>query len=879
VCVRELRQALGDAARTPRYIETVQRRGYRFIARIETSDLASTGASIEPDAPHPTPSAPLLVGRTADLARLHDALARALTGERQVLFVAGEPGIGKTTLLEAFRSEIERGRRPPWVARGSCIEEYGSGEPYLPVLEGLGRLCRTRPGARLVTLLRRHAPSWLLHLPGIIKPPERAALARGYAGSSSDRMLREMVVGLEALTADTPLVLMLEDLHWSDQSTLAFIAALARRTDKARVLVLGSYRSSEAGQTPLAVIVRELLLHRQASELPLARLEPEAVAAYLDLRFAGSALDPSVARAVHSQTGGNPLFMVNVTDHLVACGIVVESEGTWVLRGSHADIERAVPESLRRMIERYVEGLDAVTWRLLEAASVVGVDFTARAVAAASGEPLDTVEERCRQLVHQHSVIQTLGSTRWPDGEVTGRYRFLHALYHAVLYGGLSTSRRADMHRRVGLAIEAAWSAQPDEVGALLAMHFERANDPARALRYRRVAGDTAVRRHAYEEAIDHYAHALRQLDQLMPGRERDIEELHTRVALGVPLINAKGFGAPDVEESYTRALHLCRQLGETPQLFPVLEGLHTFYTIRGEMPPAYDLAQQMLRIADAVGERTLQLEAHHSLGCIELRMGALASSQQHLEQAIALSDPADRATAYLCSGHDPKVCCLSYLAVNRWLAGQPDQALRHARAALAWAEAVGHPFSTVQAQCIMGWIRVLRDEESLAAATVNAALATATANGFTYWIAITTMMHGWVAVRQGHAAGLDELRRGFAICEMIGPGVGKIDYLVALADACIFTGATSEGLHACAVGIETAARHGERYLEAEMHRLRGVLLQQSGEEGEAIACFERAVGVAREQQARGLERRAAKALAQYRKRQRAPRNALGDPN
>jgi hypothetical protein len=306
------------------------------------------------------------------------------------------------------------------------------------------------------------------------------------------------------------------------------------------------------------------------------------------------------------------------------------------------------------MIERYVEGPDAVTRRLLRRPAW-SVSTYGAAVAAVSGEPLDAVEERCRQLVHQHSVIQPLGATRWPDGEVTARYRFLHALYHSVLYDGLSTSRRADMPGAPAWRRGLEWQLR----NGILAMHFERANDPPRALRYRRVAGDTAVRRHAYEEAIDHYTHGLRQLDHLMPGRERDNEELHTRVALGVPLINAKGFGAPDVEESYTRALHLCRRVGETPQLFPVLEGLHTFYTIRGELPPAYDLAQQMLRIADDVGEHALQLEAHHSL-CIGYAWGACVVAAAS-ERAIALSTrpTAPRRTV---QQPDPTVCCCRIL-------------------------------------------------------------------------------------------------------------------------------------------------------------------------------------------------------------------------
>lgn len=809
----------------------------------------------------PKSKPPSMVGRADELAALRQRLARALDGERQVVFITGEPGIGKTTLLEAFRAEIERNATAVWVARGSCIEEYGAGEPYLPILEGLTRLCRTPAGGRIVALLRQHAPSWLLHLPGLIRAAERASLTRTYAGSSGDRMLRELVVGLESLTEETPLVLILEDLHWSDQSTLALLAALARRSDHARVLILGSYRSAEAVGTGLHAVAQELLLHRQGSELSVPRLDAATVATYLELRFAGGALDQAVADAVHRQTGGNPLFMVNVSDHLVSCGIVTRVSGRWLLRGSLADIERAVPESLRRMIERYVEGLDPVTWRFLEAASVVGVDFTARAVAAATGDSLTSVEEHCQQLLRKHSVIQPLGTTQWPDGESTPRYRFLHALYHAVLYDGLIGSRRIELHRRVGLAIEAAWSAQIDDLGALLAMHFERAADAARAARYRRVAGDGAVRRHAYGEAIDHYGHALTLLEHLPPSREREIDELGVRVALGVPLTNTKGFGAPDVEENYRRALDLCGHIGETPQLFPVLEGLHAFYTIRGELAPAYALAQQMLRIADAAADRTQQLEAHHSLGCIELRMGLLDSSRAHLEQAIALSDPANRDTAYLYSGHDPTVCCRCYLGINRWLAGHPDEALAHARAALEWAAAVEHPFSTVQAHSATAWIRGLRDEDEEGLAHVETALTLARENGFIYWIALATMLRGWFLARAGQRAGIDELRQGFAICEMIGPGVARIDFLVVLADASVHLQSAVEGLQAVDAGLAAIAQHGERYLEAELYRLRGLLLQQNDADGDrarAHESFEQAIATARAQHAYGLERRAA---------------------
>ena len=810
-----------------------------------------------------------MVGRSHELAALQAAWRRALTGRRQVCFVSGEAGIGKTVLLDAFLAAQERSSKKPKVARGQCVEQYGTGEPFLPILEGIGRLCTAAGGSRTVSVLRREAPSWLLQLPRLAGAAELATLERRYAGSGRERIMGEMVAGLEALAAHAPLILVLEDLHWSDRSTLTLLAALAGRSEPARLLVLGTYRPTEAATIDPAVpaTVQELLARGAAYELALAPLDETGVGAYLTQRFAGSGLaDGPLTAILRRQTGGNPLFLINAVDHLVGCGLIDAADGQWSLRASAAEIERAVPESLRCTIERQMERLQSATWPLLEAASVVGADFTTRAVAAALGVPVPSIENDVAALARSSSVVQALGPVHWPDGSETAGFRFLHTLYRDVIYDGLTSAHRRDLHRRIAQVIATGWAAQPAEVAAVLAMHFERAADHAQATKYRHLAGDAAARRYAYEESIEHYRAALALLDTQPPGRTRDGEELELRVALGLSLIATQGFGAPDVEATYTRALDLCRSLGEPPQLFPVIEGLHSFYTLRGELPVGYSLAQQMDSIAERVGDRALRCEADHTLGCVEFRMGKLPSSRSHLERAIALSDAESRTTAYTYSGHDPTVCCLGYLGVNLWVSGYPDQALRRAHEGLEWAAAIEHPVSTALAHTMMTWVRVLRGEDAAAAEHVDTVLAIAASYGLTYWTALARMFRGWIAARAGGTDGVAELRAGFAICQAIGPGVARMDFLVASADVGLRRGDIRDGLRAIDEALPLVALHEERSMEAELHRMRGELLLLAGADApptpEATACLEEALKIARQQGARGLELRAALGLS-----------------
>ena len=515
--VLELRRALADDAAAPRFIESVPRRGYRFIAPPARSAAGRSARS---------PSGEL-VGRDQVLARLEACLERAGAGERQLLFVSGEPGIGKTSVLDAL---LERGaaQADVLIAPGACLEHYGAAESYLPVLEAIGRLLRPAGAERLVRLFRRYAPTWLAQLPWLADVSDRDASSQLVLGASKERMLREMAEALEALTATTTLILVLEDLHWSDHSTIDLLGALGRRDEVARLLIVGSYRPTDVivSGHPLGALVQELRVRRQCEEIALDFLGEAHVGAYLAHRF-GDAAGPQLAAAVHLQTDGNPLFMVRLADELVALGMVAEENDRWVVRGNLEAITSSVPDSLRGLIDRQIGRLDAETQRVLEAAGVLGNHFTAEAVAAGLGEDALSVEERCEVLARQRQLVAPAVLTALPGGGSIAQYSFTHNLYPQVLAARVSAPRRIRLHHRIGSWLEERVGPQTAPVSTQLAWHFEEAHEYGPAIRYLIIAAENAANRFAYRDAIRILEHALALVPQLAAqdlGNELEIQ-------------------------------------------------------------------------------------------------------------------------------------------------------------------------------------------------------------------------------------------------------------------------------------------------------------------------------------------------------------------
>ena len=559
ISMRELRAALGDDRGAPRFIETVVRRGYRFVAAV--SARPPTANQIHRSARNiSVPIAPL--GRAAELRVLHDWLDEALTARRIVGFVTGETGIGKTTLVDAFLAAAGgRGMRVR-IARGQCIRQYGAGEPYMPVLDAIGRLGRQAPdGAEVVRVLRRYAPAWLDHLPELSTPASRGPVATR-ADETRQHMLHGLVSAIDALAAAVPLILVFEDVHWSDDSTVDLLNLLALRPEPARVLVLCTLRLGDAlaQAHPIATVHRELRRKELCRHLQLDGLRAEHITQYLVGRFQDDRLAQSLTPLFVARTEGNPFFMVTLADHLVAHEMLVCSAGAWTLRDGADPAASALPDGLRTVLEPRLERLTEQELHLLEAASVSGPEFDARLVAAAASAATDAVEVICENLVQRDEIIRRAGEIEWPDGEMGTAYAFRHALYQQVLYERLAPARRRRLHRATGERLEAAYAGRTDEVAARLAVHFSHGGDDARAITYHRDAAAAARGRFADAEVRRHIEAALTLIRKMPDTVERDQQELAHLAELGNALLTTNSC-EPTVAEIYTRIDTLAERL------------------------------------------------------------------------------------------------------------------------------------------------------------------------------------------------------------------------------------------------------------------------------------------------------------------------------
>jgi hypothetical protein len=470
---------------------------------------------------------------------------------RQVVFVVGEPGIGKTGVVEAFLERVAVDPRV-WIAHGQCVETYGTPEPYRPMLDALGRLCGESGGDRLVTVLRKRAPTWLAQMPWLLERADRDALQQELLGATRERMLRELAEALEVLTVEAPLVLVLEDLHWSDTATVDLVSFLAQRRERARLLLIGTSRPVDglAREHPLEQVRLGLRARGRGQELSLDLLSEAAVGDYLRERFAGHAFPSDLARVIGRRTEGNPLFIVNVVDDLVARELIVMGDGRWELRAAPDAVDVGVPESLRHMIEWRIGQLDDDQRRVLAVGSVAGMEFSAASVAAALGSTPADVETWCDELVRRHLFIRSVGTGEWPDRTVALRYRFVHALHQNALYHGIPTERRRELHRLIAEREELGHGDRAREIAATLAAHFEQAGVDRQAVRYLSAAAETAARRNANTEAAGYLRRALALAEQLpdaehVAARLALLEQLgHVRRAMGDMRAAVNGFEA-----------------------------------------------------------------------------------------------------------------------------------------------------------------------------------------------------------------------------------------------------------------------------------------------------------------------------------------------
>jgi len=876
-----IRQLLGETARTPQYISTVRGRGYRFIAPV---------TSVVPPMPTFTALSEVwqpqihtedlevrspIIGREAELARLHAHFEKACQGERQLVSITGEPGIGKTTLVDAFVSQVVSSR-PLWQARGQCIDHYGAGEAYLPLLDALGRLARGKSGDSLVEVLRRQAPSWLMHFPAL-GHPEDLEKWQGLQGMvTRQRMLRELVDTVETLTLDQPLILVLEDLHWSDASTVDWLGYVARRRDGARLLILGTYRPVDTliQDHPIRRVMQELQRHGQCTELALPYFTEREIAAYLEQQFTSTSLPENLPVTLRQRTGGNPFFLVTIVEALAQADAshagVAQVDGAEELTA--IDIE--TPESIRVLIEQQLERLELEDQDLLQAASVVGKTFTAPAVAACVLGDIESVESRFEALVQRRQFIEAHDTEVWPDGTLAVSYTFIHALYQEVVYNRLPASRKARWHHQIGVQKETSYGDQAAEIAAELSTHFLRARDGLRAIQYLRQAGANAMRRHAHQEVLELLYKGVEALALLPNGATRLQHEIALYLSLGTSLTATRGYAAPEVEQVYSRARELCQQVDDPQQHFRALLGLQAYYVTRGNLAAARAMSEQALHIAQLPGQSLYQLlRVCQTLGQISFHMGEFVEAKAHLEQGLQLdaaSEPSGRPPL-----QDPGVVCLTYLALTLAFLGYPTQAQQYSHEALALAHKLMHPFNLIYAHWGRACLYQFYREVSVTQECTEALLALAAEYDLPFYSVFGTCLHGWVLGMKGQdQQGITLINEGLAASHRFGAALVQPALLICQATLYSRSGQIEAGLQALDTALGIMKTNDDHWAEAEAYRLRGDLLAQvelgapADKVGEAPArqsaegCFFQALTVARHQQAKAWELRTAMSLA-----------------
>ena len=507
-----IRKVLGDQTSKPTFIATFPRRGYQFIAPV----CEKTGSPL-PDAA--AKEIKTIVGRDAALRRLEDAFKAAIQGRRQIVFITGEAGIGKTALVDVFLQDavLDANVR---IARGQCVEGFGGKEVYYPLLDAFGQLLQDSSSGPIMETFSKRAPTWLVQFPYLMNDRQREALEKEIVGATRERMVREICEALEAIAAQNLLVLCLEDLHWVDHSTLDFISALARRRGPAKILLLATYRPAAViiSQSPLKALKQDLVIHDLSCEIGLERLEESDVAEYLSIEFANAQFPAEFPEVIFQRSGGNALFMVTILQDMAKKGRVAQADGTWKLTVPLENIALSVPETLDQLIEVQFQQLTPVEQRVLRSASVAGERFSVWALAKAAEIGLEEIQEVCEGLVERRQFIKASGIYELANAQISAHYEFVHSFYREVLYRRLSEVARSKLHLQLAQRLKAFCDPCEQELATELALHFESGCDFKEAIRYLILAAENAAGRFAYRSSITILQHALELVAKVAPA-------------------------------------------------------------------------------------------------------------------------------------------------------------------------------------------------------------------------------------------------------------------------------------------------------------------------------------------------------------------------
>ncbi len=827
-----------------------------------------------------------LIGRDEEFAKLKEVLAKVLQGRGQMVSLIGEAGVGKSRLVAELKAHAlthdDDRPRPLWL-EGRCLEleMAASYTPFIDIFQEYfawgtqddDHRRRERIVSSLLEMVERDHLSeehfeemWPL-LGRLLSVRLGDEWDARLANDSLEQIRRRTFIAIHdffvALSKQQPVVLVFEDLHWADSLSIDLIPLLMEGLSLGPLFLLCVYRPVREHKCWHLATIASRKCPERYSELYLRELTHQQSRRLVESLLRIENLPPSVKELILDRSQGNPFFIEEVVRSLIDEGMVYREDDFWRAREELDSI--VVPESIQSVILSRLDHLDEDLKRVLQVAAVIGRLFRRRVLEYATKEEAELTsalwELEDRALVYQERTI--------PEEE----YSFKHVLTQEAIYQNILRHRRKAFHQGVAEAIEVLYRNSLDEYYEQLAYHYEKSSNAQKAVEYLFKAGEKAKRNYANEAAIAHLTRGLELLKTLPETPERTQRELDLQIAVGVPLVLTKGHAAPEVETTYSRALELSEQVGETPQLFHVLLGLRRFYLHRGQLRTAHDLGERLLALAQSIQELAHLSRAHMMYAETLYSLGKFTQAREHCEEGIAVYDPEQRRSHAFLYGNDTGIGCQIFGALPLWHLGYHDQALKRAREALTLAREFSHPFTLVFALYFAATLHGLRREVQIVQEQVEEVLRLSAEQGFALYLAWGTILRGWALAERGQEhEGIDQMRKGIAARRAIGVEMWQPHLLAFSAAVYGKVGKVEEGLSVLTEALSLIDRNGERCWEAELYRLKGQLLLQQNE-GEscfrsAEACFRHALEVARCQSARSWELRAAMSLSRLWRRQ-----------